>query len=53
MGLFMNKEDILFLILMPLFLLGVSKSPAIKPLDGKCFPDYRPGFGCLVFEKLP
>jgi hypothetical protein len=49
----MEIEEIIILAMIPLFLLSFSKPPMIKPLDGKCFPDYRPGFGCLVFEKLP
>lgn len=42
---------ILITILLSYFAGAVPVS--VKPLDGKCFPDYRPGFGCLVFEKLP
>lgn len=35
-----------------LFMLSVNWKPAIKDEPG-CFLDYRPGFKCLVFEKLP
>lgn len=49
----MDTDDLWILMFMPLFFLSMAKPPMIKPLDGKCFPDYRPGFGCLVFEKLP
>jgi hypothetical protein len=53
-GVRMNFTDMFSMICITLFLfmLSVNWKPAIKDEPG-CFLDYRPGFKCLVFEKLP
>ncbi len=53
-GVRMNLTDTFNLVCIVLFLsmLSVNWKPAIKDEPG-CFLDYRPGFKCLVFEKLP
>lgn len=47
--------DKILLILMPIFLiiLATCKYPEIKSTKPCPMPDYRPGFDCFRFEKLP
>lgn len=50
-----DKEDIIaFLIICAsLLVLGCNSTlPYTKNTPG-CFPDYRPGFKCYIWEKLP
>jgi hypothetical protein len=42
------------LLMIFVFMLWMSSWVPIKTKDVPgCFPDYRPGFKCFVFEKLP
>jgi hypothetical protein len=48
-------EDLLTLALIPIFLLMFSTNVVVRTSSERpnCMPDYRPGYKCLVFEKLP
>lgn len=47
--------DRILLIAIPIFLtiLATCKYPEIKSSRPCIMPDYRPGFDCFRFEKLP
>ncbi len=45
-------KEYLLLLLIPLFFLQMSK-PIVQKNKPGCFPDYRPPYGCMRFEKLP
>jgi hypothetical protein len=51
----LDLTDWTLLILLPLFLLSLSRPVEIKKFKDNpdCFPDYRPGYECMGYEKLP
>lgn len=51
----LEPTDWLILIMIPIFFLSMSRPVEIKSFKDNpdCFPDYRPGYECLAFEKLP
>ncbi len=48
----MDTTDKVILIAGMLFLLTLSRPIQAREKPG-CFPDYRPGYKCMGFEKLP
>jgi hypothetical protein len=49
------QEIVFFILFIPLFLMLLSEKPRVVTEQERpgCFPDYRPGYGCMVFEKQP
>jgi hypothetical protein len=50
-----KAADWVVLLAIPTLLLMLGTNPVLpytKDVPG-CFPDYRPGFKCLIWEKLP
>jgi hypothetical protein len=50
-----NNKEIYFTSTMMVILFSWMSTWAKMPVkdEPNCFPDYRPGFKCFVFEKLP
>lgn len=50
-----EPTDLLILLILPFFFMGMSRPVEIKTFKDNhgCFPDYRPGYECMAFEKLP